>query len=575
MEVENTENAAADNSGDDGFSEMPSNEPPIMQFRQLGPTLRSNSVISSSVFTSVPQSTRNQHAFIPQSAANNLPPSSAAETAVWNQSQQPSVSSVGALTVSSHSSRLTTAPIYVNNGQQPVKFKLITSPNKAAGVSVSPGKSHQLPSSSSQAVQYRVLNSGGGVTSSARNQLQSNLSDFIKDSGLQAFAQEGGIYEKCGTIADPKVGYLVYKSKPDSEQGSASGIVTTSDKTSVGSHSVKLNQMYVGGVLKRFSNELLEEDPRYLKQMRFGSSGSWSPVPSIDSPLSTATWVSSTSLSSASAAAAATGPSSSSATNAALSAAEVKNKGLRHFALKVCQKVQLKGVTSYNEVADELVAEMFGSGNGPSKQQLETPLTNEQIYDQKNVRRRIYDALNVLMALNIISKDKKEIKWIGLPTNSAQELKNLELEREKRLERIMEKKTQLQELIMQHVAFKSLVQQNKEAEAANGGEPPDPSSVIRLPFVVINTSKDADVDCSIASDKREYLFNLDKPFEVHDDVYILKKMGFCASYSASAESSGINLQSAHASEHLSSIMALLPSSLHEYVHDCFKSDMRS
>lgn len=32
-------------------------------------------------------------------------------------------------------------------------------------------------------------------------------------------------------------------------------------------------------------------------------------------------------------------------------------KGLRHFSMKVCEKVQLKGVTSYNEVADELVSE--------------------------------------------------------------------------------------------------------------------------------------------------------------------------------------------------------------------------
>ena len=48
-------------------------------------------------------------------------------------------------------------------------------------------------------------------------------------------------------------------------------------------------------------------------------------------------------------------------------------------------------------------------------------------YDQKNIRRRVYDALNVLMAMNIISKEKKEIKWIGLPTNSAQEVHNLEV----------------------------------------------------------------------------------------------------------------------------------------------------
>lgn len=50
-----------------------------------------------------------------------------------------------------------------------------------------------------------------------------------------------------------------------------------------------------------------------------------------------------------------------------------------------------------------------------------------QSYDQKNIRRRVYDALNVLMAMNIISKEKKEIRWIGLPTNSAQECQHLEV----------------------------------------------------------------------------------------------------------------------------------------------------
>lgn len=36
---------------------------------------------------------------------------------------------------------------------------------------------------------------------------------------------------------------------------------------------------------------------------------------------------------------------------------EKGGKGLRHFSMKVCEKVQKKGVTSYNEVADELVHE--------------------------------------------------------------------------------------------------------------------------------------------------------------------------------------------------------------------------
>lgn len=79
-------------------------------------------------------------------------------------------------------------------------------------------------------------------------------------------------------------------------------------------------------------------------------------------------------------------------------------KGLRHFSMKVCEKVQRKGTTSYNEVADELVSEFTNASNH---------LAADSAYDQKNIRRRVYDALNVLMAMNIISKEKKrnQVDW--------------------------------------------------------------------------------------------------------------------------------------------------------------------
>jgi len=44
------------------------------------------------------------------------------------------------------------------------------------------------------------------------------------------------------------------------------------------------------------------------------------------------------------------------------------NKGLRHFSMKVCEKVEGKGRTTYNEVADELVNDLPGQhdpGNAP------------------------------------------------------------------------------------------------------------------------------------------------------------------------------------------------------------------
>jgi transcription factor Dp-1 len=44
--------------------------------------------------------------------------------------------------------------------------------------------------------------------------------------------------------------------------------------------------------------------------------------------------------------------------------------------MKVCDKVQRKGTTSHNEVADELVTEFIAADNHI--------LPNEAVYDQKN-----------------------------------------------------------------------------------------------------------------------------------------------------------------------------------------------
>ncbi|XP_059519697.1 transcription factor Dp-2 isoform X2 [Myotis daubentonii] len=253
-------------------------------------------------------------------------------------------------------------------------------------------------------------------------------------------------------------------------------------------------------------------------------------------------------------------------------------KGLRHFSMKVCEKVQRKGTTSYNEVADELVSEFTNSNNH---------LAADSAYDQKNIRRRVYDALNVLMAMNIISKEKKEIKWIGLPTNSAQECQNLEkildiselgpeneqcfipytsscyfvtcvskIEKQRRIERIKQKRAQLQELLLQQIAFKNLVQRNRQNEQQNQG-PPALNSTIQLPFIIITTSRKTVIDCSISSDKFEYLFNFDNTFEIHDDIEVLKRMGM----SFGLESGKCSL------EDLKRAKSLVPKALEGYITD--------
>jgi E2F/DP family winged-helix DNA-binding domain len=62
------------------------------------------------------------------------------------------------------------------------------------------------------------------------------------------------------------------------------------------------------------------------------------------------------------------------------------------------------------------------NGNKPG----DTPTAGQ--YEEKNIRRRVYDALNVLLALNIISKDRKTIRWVGVPSDAAHTVAHLERE---------------------------------------------------------------------------------------------------------------------------------------------------
>lgn len=234
---------------------------------------------------------------------------------------------------------------------------------------------------------------------------------------------------------------------------------------------------------------------------------------------------------------------------------EKVGKGLRHFSMKVCEKVKKKGTTSYNEVADELVGEFTNPAHINS-------LTDQQ-YDQKNIRRRVYDALNVLMAMNIISKEKKEIRWLGLPTNSLQECLALEKDKKKKIERIKAKTQQLHQLILSHISFKNLVERNRASEGLRG--PPKPNSAIQLPFLIVNTSKKTVIDCSISNDKTEYLFNFNGKFEIHDDIEVLKQMGLAFGLEK-GECTEENLQKAK---------LMVPKSLEKYVEQLANGDLEA
>lgn len=184
------------------------------------------------------------------------------------------------------------------------------------------------------------------------------------------------------------------------------------------------------------------------------------------------------------------------------------SKGLRHFSMKVCEQVQMKGTTTYNQVATELVHEIVDSNPGGGKS-----------HDEKNIRRRVYDALNVLMALNIISKDKKEIRWKGLPVNYHQEYDNLQTMKQQHADSITLKTQQLNELLRQQRALSNLYQRNTQPEYTDG------NPRVELPFIIVQTANETHIECEMDPESTEVFFNFDQPFEIHDDNEILYQLG--------------------------------------------------
>ncbi|XP_022744027.1 transcription factor-like protein DPA [Durio zibethinus] len=189
--------------------------------------------------------------------------------------------------------------------------------------------------------------------------------------------------------------------------------------------------------------------------------------------------------------------------------------GLRQFSVMVCKKLESKGSTTYAEVADEIIEEFATT-------QTNTAGSLDEFHE-KNVRRRVYDALNVLMALDIITRDKKEIRWKGLSTTQRKDLEELKAVHVQLMTRIGRKEAYLKDLEEQIAGLQNIIERNQQLLKNNSA----PKEGFTLPFMVVQTSPHATVEIEISEDMQ--LVHIDfnsTPFRLHDDAYILKLMRY-------------------------------------------------
>ena len=249
-------------------------------------------------------------------------------------------------------------------------------------------------------------------------------------------------------------------------------------------------------------------------------------------------------------------------------------KGLRYFSILVCKKLSECKSSSYNHIADVLIQESRSEGKPADatkrpKHDADDDIKkastaaksdggashaddgedggdDEEHFDEKNIRRRIYDALNVLMAIDMIVKDKKTIRWNGPPslalaavspsssTASAsplapspvpsphERLLVLKAERTVLQGRLEEKKALLTEQVLEYVGMRYLLERNADADGGRGGE-----EDVRLyfPFILVNTDRTTTIDCEMSEKHDAVSMRYSDVFSVHDQTVVVRMVG--------------------------------------------------
>lgn len=77
----------------------------------------------------------------------------------------------------------------------------------------------------------------------------------------------------------------------------------------------------------------------------------------------------------------------------------------------------------------------------------------------------------------------------------------------------------MQDLLVQSIAMENLAKRNKERV-----DSPPAGERIPLPFIMVSTDKDTVIECEMAEDQSDIFFNFNKPFDIHDDGEVLRRM---------------------------------------------------
>ncbi|GJQ11595.1 hypothetical protein GpartN1_g3386.t1 [Galdieria partita] len=245
----------------------------------------------------------------------------------------------------------------------------------------------------------------------------------------------------------------------------------------------------------------------------------------------------------------------------------VPKRGLKLMTLTICDAIQGHGSTTYAQLAQDL-ALVLGIPLPASSELKNDP--NMAILE-KNIRRRVYDCLNVLIAIGIIEKTDggRYLKWIGKTNflteqcHSGSSSPNVNMHKEtcsgiakyhknamneqllsqleQKRKTLEEKRENLELLRRQENAFQRLIDRNKKLSRQYYVR----ESKIELPFILVRTPPSSEIFLETTEDQTMMKFKFTELFYLHGDAEVVTGLESIQTHCSKSSSPGLIASTDH------------------------------
>lgn len=162
--------------------------------------------------------------------------------------------------------------------------------------------------------------------------------------------------------------------------------------------------------------------------------------------------------------------------NSEMNGSESKKEGLKYITQAVFQLLKENRTCTYSFICKNII-----------------------FSNVETLNRRIYDVLNVMKAVKLIDKRGKRYFLVN------------------NLEDVNRKKEEVKKLMEMKKVFEFIVDRNSNAKDVHFER-------LYLPFMVISTSKKADIHCETNEERTFFTFKSNKPLKVNEDLDILREI---------------------------------------------------